>query len=447
MPARPIVLIHGYSDRGTSFRRWRDALVEQGEMLSIHTCNYETLTNEVTIRDIAEGFDRELGSRNGIGGNGQFDAIVHSTGMLVLRAWLAADPKNRLGRLKHLIALAPASFGSPLAHKGRSWVGSIFKGRKEFGPDFLEAGDSVLHGLELASSFTWDLAHRDLLGELPYYSDSPNDTYVFVFCGREPYAGLRSIANEDGTDGTVRWAGCPLNSRKFVLDLTHGDEAERQRCFVYPIRNARDLPVTFVPGVNHSSILSDPPAELVRLVKAALRVEDDNAWKTWLQHSNEMNARASVGMERYQQFVVRATDERGDGVLDYNLELSGSRHESREKIIEFDVDVHAYSGDPSLRCFHVNLSQLRPDDISKLFLRLTASTGTQLVTYNGFGTQRFTPPRGGHRAAHRWQGTMDITPTLTMMDTKLFWPYTTTLLELRIDREPVGDKVLRFLEA
>ena len=145
--------------------------------------------------------------------------------------------------------------------------------------------------------------------------------------------------------------------------------------------------------------------------------------------------------------MVRATDERGDGVLDYNLELFGSRRERREQIIEFDVDVHAYSGDPSLRCFHVNLSHLQPVELSRLYMRLTASTGTQLVTYNGYGAQRFTPPRGGHRAAHRWQGTMDITPALTMMDTKLFWPYTTTLLELRIDREPVADKVLRFLEA
>jgi hypothetical protein len=447
MSARPIVLIHGYSDRGTSFRRWRDALLEEGEMLSIHTCNYETLTNEVTIRDIAEGFDRELNARTGIGSNGTFDAIVHSTGMLVLRSWLAADPRSRLGRLKHLIALAPASFGSPLAHKGRSWVGSIFKGRKEFGPDFLEAGDSVLSGLELASSFTWELAHRDMLGDMPYYTDAPDDTYVFTFCGREPYKGLRSIANEEGTDGTVRWAGCPLNSRKFVLDLTHGDETERRRCYVQPIKNARDLPVTFVPEVNHSSILSNPPADLIHLVKAAMRVENDNQWRAWLAEAAQLSARASAGIERYQQFVVRATDERGDGILDYNLELSGCRADSRESIIEFDVDVHAFSGDPSLRCFHVNLSRLVPDELSKLQLHLTASTGTQLVTYNGYGAQRYAPPRGGHRAAHRWQGTMDITPALTMMDTKLFCPYTTTLLELQIDREPVGDKVLRFLEA
>lgn len=42
--------------------------------------------------------------------------------MLVVRAWLAAEP-SRVRRLKHLVALAPASFGSLLAKKGRARPG------------------------------------------------------------------------------------------------------------------------------------------------------------------------------------------------------------------------------------------------------------------------------------------------------------------------------------
>jgi hypothetical protein len=445
MANRPVVLIHGYSDQGASFRRWRDALAKDGEMLSIHTCNYETLTNEITIRDIAEGFEKELNSRSGIG-NGQFDAIVHSTGMLVLRAWLAAAPSTRLPRLKHLIALAPASFGSPLAHKGRSWIGQIFKGRKEFGPDFLEAGNGVLYGLELASSFQWDLAHRDLLGSESFYSDKPSDTYVFTFCGNQPYAGLRSIANEDGTDGTVRWAGCPLNSRKFLLDLTRSGEVDGKRWRVFPTANTRDLPVTFVPGVNHATILSDPPPELVRLVRAALAVEDDGAWRKWLADAERLSQRAAVNMDQYQQFLVRAVDERGDGITDYNLELTGRHRGGPREVIAFDLDVHTYRGDKSLRCFHVNLTDLDPDSLEELDLQLTASTGTQLVTYNGYGSNPYEPPHGGQRAAHRWQGSMPITPILRGQEVHLFWPFTTTFIEMRIDREPVEGQLLYFLD-
>ena len=112
------------------------------------------------MRDIAEGFDKLLRQRAGLADDAPFDVMVHSTGMLVLRAWLTrrGAAERRLARVKHVIALAPATFGSPLAHKGRSFLGALVKGRKAFGPDFLEAGDQVLDALELGGRFTWQLA-------------------------------------------------------------------------------------------------------------------------------------------------------------------------------------------------------------------------------------------------------------------------------------------------
>ncbi len=155
MPRLPIVLVHGYSDMGASFRTWRDLLQARGyDATTIHIGNYVSLSNEVTIKDIAEGFDRALRERAGLKPDEPFDAIVHSTGMLVVREWLVAYA-SRNERLKHLVGLAPATFGSPMAHKGRSWLGAIFKGGKEPGPDFMEAGDLVLAGLELGSRYTW----------------------------------------------------------------------------------------------------------------------------------------------------------------------------------------------------------------------------------------------------------------------------------------------------
>jgi hypothetical protein len=84
---RPIVLIHGYSDSAPSFARWREILEGHGYASGdIHACTYQSLTNEINIKDIAEAFDRAL--RDRIGAGTEFDAIVHSTGMLVLRQWL-----------------------------------------------------------------------------------------------------------------------------------------------------------------------------------------------------------------------------------------------------------------------------------------------------------------------------------------------------------------------
>src|SRR5688500_11518157 len=207
MPRLPLVLIHGYSDLGASFEPWRRALSGRGyDVSSIHVPSYRSLTNEITIKDIAERLDRALRIRAGLASDEPFDASVHSTGMLVIRAWLTAYAQRR-DRLKHLIGLAPATFGSPLAHKGRSWLGALFKGNRERGPDFLEAGDRMLDGLELGSRVTWDLAHTDLLGDEPFYGPTRSTPFVFVFCGTRAYSGLRGLMSEPGADGPVRWAG------------------------------------------------------------------------------------------------------------------------------------------------------------------------------------------------------------------------------------------------
>src|SRR5580693_4482585 len=224
---RPLVLIHGYSAEGTAFDALAEALKRKNtELTDIDICNYVSLNNEITIKDIAEGLDRAFRNHKLLlDENQEFDAVVHSTGMLVIRSWLtnygAAVAHNvRLKRLKHLIGLAPATWGSPQAHKGRTWLGALVKGNKTPGPDFLNAGNLVLDGLELGSRFTWDLAQADLLGPVPYFGTGPDTPYVAVFIGNTPYTGIASVANDPGTDGTVRWSGCGLNTRKITLDLT-----------------------------------------------------------------------------------------------------------------------------------------------------------------------------------------------------------------------------------
>jgi hypothetical protein len=47
MARNPIVLIHGYSDEGASFRVWERILEERGyDVAMIHACSYRSLTNE-----------------------------------------------------------------------------------------------------------------------------------------------------------------------------------------------------------------------------------------------------------------------------------------------------------------------------------------------------------------------------------------------------------------
>lgn len=447
-PDRPVVLVHGYSDRGASFIPWANVLRNRGvDARVINIVTYKSLTNEVTIKDLAEGFDRALEVHKIAG---EFDAIVHSTGMLVVRAWLTATrDSSRVKRLKHLIGLAPATWGSPLAHKGRGWLGAIFKGNKERGPDFLEAGDLILDGLELASRFTWDLAHRDLFGPTTVFGEGGDTPYPFVFCGNEDYKDLfRRMVNEPGTDGTVRFAGVSLDSRKLTLDLTRQLGEEGRSRFTVP-KNI-DARVVFVDGRNHGSILGQPHEGLANQVVAALNVSS-------IEEFHEWNAKASAQSwnkaprARHQQFVIRLTDEREDPIFDYNLQLFRVTGGKVEELPDFDLDVHPYDRDKSYRCFHVDLEKLEEQRAGKLWARLTISSGTVLVGYRGYSTPGFDsepPPRWDGESDADYELRLDARPLEINLDldeqleklggnVKFFHPYTTTLIDMKVNREPL----------
>jgi len=451
MLERPLVLVHGYSDQGSSFENWKNALVKELKCspAEIHICSYKTLTNEVTIADIAEGFDRILRSRPGLknerGEDRDFDAIVHSTGMLVIRAWLTKyGNTTRRGRLKHLIGIAPATFGSPLAHTGRSWLGSIFKGGKSFGPDFLEAGDQVLDGLELGSRFTWELAHRDLLGDQAFYGPDAKTPFVFIFCGTTAYKGYRQLVNQPGTDGTVRWAGCQLNTRKIVMDLTRkpSEKADSSR-FDVPAWKNTDMPFVLVEGYNHGTILTDPEPDLVELVGKALGVTDATSLERWKAASAPVSDAGARNVTPWQQFIVHAVDERGDPITDFHVEVFEIDDKGDPCPLDaFELDVHQYSSDSSFRCFHVNLNDLFGSrKQKKLFLRAIASSGSNLVGYHGFGSYPDDRDLLEIQPNGRWDAEIDITPMLADdARARFFFPFTTTLVELQFNREPLPIK-------
>jgi hypothetical protein len=437
---RPLVLVHGYSDRGESCSRWVELLSGAGyQVTEIHVADYISLSNEITIKDIAEGFDRAIRLEAGLSMGEDFDAIVHSTGMLVVRAWLMAYEKRR-GRLKHLIGLAPATFGSPLAHKGRSKLGAIFKGNRSLGPDFMEQGDLVLRGLELGSKFTWDLAHLDFVAPTEIYGDKPDTPYPFIFIGLDNYGLIKTrFTDAEGSDGTVRWAGAGFNCRKIRLDLTvDPSKADRPRAEFEPWRNSV-APLVLVPGQNHTTILREPGNWLVERVIAALDVNNADEY-TRLRNQLEGESKANAkDTPQWQQFVVHMIDERDDGIEDYFIELFTMKGDELQPIQDFDIDAHPYREDPSYRCFHVNLTNMNLRGLNNLWLRLIAKSGTQLVAYHGFGSERVTPAGVPAAPDGLWDAIIDISSNLPKgtNDPKFFNPFTTTLVEIRMNREPM----------
>lgn len=432
--ANPIVLLHGYSDKGASWQPWRTRLLAQDPTRRVLVCTYQSLVNEVSIKDIAEAFDRALTTRGGLTPDEPFDAIVHSTGMLVLRAWLAADPA-RVKRLKHLVALAPATYGSPLAKKGRSWLGAIFKGNRHLGPDFLDAGDMVLDGLELGSRFTWELAERDILAKQPCYNADQDTPWVFVFCGTGTYDGFRKVVDTPGTDGTVRRAGCAMNSRRIMLDMTRSQMVSRQFGSTGRVLAddwcLQDMPVHLIgkpdgsDQINHATILSDPPEELAGLVRDALQVDSLTTFNGWRAKANA-GARIEAMQKLYQQLIVHAVDERGDPITDYNLQIFSDG----AQIEEFDAEVDVYSSDASYRCFHVDVTRLLRSGAQPpagLTLRILAESGTKLVGYLGYGFE-------GQEEYGAWDASIHLTADM-LSQASLLRPYTTTLIRLYIERD------------
>lgn len=447
MAREPVVLIHGYSDRGESFGPWVEALRRRGYAADeVPVCTYRSLTNEVTIKDVAEAFDRALRTLPHLGSGQPFNALVHSTGMLVLRNWMTTYAARRQ-RLKRLVALAPATFGSPLAHKGRGFLGAAFKGNRELGPDFLEAGDLILDSLELGSRYTWDLTQTDLLGEQPFYGHGGDTPYIFVFCGTEGYRGIRQLAGEPGTDGTVRWAGCSLNTRKFVIDFTRDPsrdpKTDRVRSGDGPRDDVLSIPFWPVAGKNHTTIVSEPDDALVDLVHRALQVDSQEKFAAWEADARKKTADATPA-EQWQQFVVRTVDERKDPITDYHVELF-LKNDEREIPIDFDLDVHAYRADPSLRCFHVNLNRLRQAMAKagegRLWARIIASSGSVLVGYHGINSEKLTADMRQMSRDGVWDAKVELPDKID--GASLFYPFTTTFIEIRLNRDPMPFGVVK----
>lgn len=471
---RPLLLIHGYSANDLDFEPLANALEQRGaDPVSVNIARYVSLNNEITIKDIAEGLDRAFRLNKKLEDAAEYDVIVHSTGMLVIRSWLtnygAAVGNNlRLKKLKHLVGLAPATWGSPQAHKGRTWLGALVKGDKTPGPDFLNAGDMVLDGLELGSRFTWELAERDLVGPEPYYGTGEDTPYVCVFIGNEPYQGLSSVANDPGTDGTVRWSGCGLNTRKIRIDLTRTptgpDGKPTGRATISKWADSRlDVPMIPVNKRNHATLIADPDPDMVGLVLDFLKVSSPTDHAEWLTRAKAFGDK-SIGpmlvdpgkdaagltgavktffghvfhlggqpMEGWQQFVVRARDEHGDPVTDYLIEVLRQDGDNWVTFDEMYTDVHPYAADPSFRCFHLRLPKGISAGSVPLKIRIHASTGTVLMTYQGYGSDDV----GTEMRATAEPVVIDLKGFQGGKDSdSLFFPFTTTMVEVVLNREP-----------
>jgi hypothetical protein len=217
----PILLVHGYSaesansdlaDVARIFGQLPDGLKHvfpPSPVLDVNISRYISLDDGVDLEDITLAFDRVLKNNFSQLHSGGFNAIIHSTGALVLRNWIRrCSPKP--SPCRRIIHLAGANLGSGWAHIGETLLA---KWLRYIGEGGAERGLAVLDGLELGSNWAWELHRHFLQPGNAMLADY--QVMEFSIVGSQPPPKNMIVpfryGREDGSDGVVRVAASNLN--------------------------------------------------------------------------------------------------------------------------------------------------------------------------------------------------------------------------------------------
>jgi hypothetical protein len=444
---RQVVILHGWSDDSSSFKGLASFLKANGfRTHPIHLGDYISLRDDVRIDDVAKRMEsviRDAQSRTGSRKLAStFDMIVHSTGGLVARQWISSyygSSRSRSGPspcpVQNLVMLAPANFGSRLAHLGRSMLGRVAKGWRTG----LETGEEMLEALELGSPYQWELAERDLFvpegltraSAPPLYGADQVRPYVIV--GSYPYQAFAArLTNENGSDGTVRIAAANMNAKGMTVDFAHGTDALRQpRVTRWRRRGGASLqfPLAVLPDRDHGSIVhpKDPGAsndpnvqrQLGRLILQALTgtasnyVEIAREWRDVSMATRSLSGDAEkrkrllgdVDADYYNehfQIVMRAEDEFGTPIPDYFVRFVKKPRRRLRALSDLDRTsayfhdealeaVHTHRRSPEYRNFYIDrydmmgaggwYAQIRNPEERRLTFTVTAADPGERIAY------------------------------------------------------------------
>lgn len=469
-----LVLIHGYSSSARAFERsLGETLLKANAArgtnavpnLRLRYVDYVSLDDQVCLEDVAESLYLEL-ERSGLlqGAGRTLRFIVHSTGGIVVRqllkqyAWTGIDE-----RIASIVFLAPANFGSPLAHKGRSQLGrlktmvvdGLMEGDTYVTPwQFGEVGEPILKDLEMASPRQWDLSDHDLLHPQRGSLYGPDRINAWVFTGAKAGGLVALIADVRGTDGVITTSGAGLSIRRLTLDLVNGKRTQREADPGWSKQQRADrlpmVPQIVLDDLDHGTILTDEGvAEMVLDAVMADSEADRNAVAGRIPAIQARHRTASS--EVYQQFVFRVRDDRGNPVPDYDVSFqvwSQSRLTSagfaplvgqplfptsvaaQQRLTYRDTDrtltldaslrrgAHRHSEGHHFRRFLVNLTELETllGSDAVLTFSLVATTGDERIHYASEDvTDIVIHPSGAGEPS-------------------LFYPHTTTQVDVTIDR-------------
>jgi hypothetical protein len=481
-----LVFVHGWSVTSTSTygelpARLKAEAAKAGgpgiDIAHVHLGQYVSFRDEVTVADLARGFDQAIGKVLAeAGGKRRFACITHSTGGPVVREWLDRYHVQRKTLdncpMSHLVMLAPANFGSALAQLGKSRLGAIkawFNG--------VEPGQGVLDWLELASPESVALALR-WVHEYPKLklTEGANPVFPFVLSGdaidRKLYDHVNAYTGETGGDGVVRLAAANLDCSHLVLAqgaLSPGETlpaARRRLRGLVKVSQGASAPCAFkiVPGVSHSgtdmgimgSVRNDGrPHATVEAVLRCLGVKDSAGYTTLrlafaAENSRHQRLENRIEVEKipvlpdrryfhdpHAMVIFRLLDDTGARVPDMNLLLTAGPAADPNQLPEnFLTDRQGNRRAPGNLAFYLNHAVLTGcpelrDDEGKV-------RRPELIPRPPYGLRL--QPREAERFVEHWPAELGA-GIADLMD--VIPPNQTTIIDLRLTRV-VREGIFRF---
>ena len=215
---KPIVLVHGYSAESPSpdptsianiYGTLPQRLRASYDVIEVDLSRYVSLNDSVSVADIARGLNRALVEQHPDLLQSGFHVVIHSTGALVIRRWIA-DFSPKPSPIRNLVYLAGANLGSGWASIGQGQIARWGRFVFERGA---QRGVKVLQSLEFGSSATIDL-HLSFLRQDSRMVENYK-VQEFVIVGTQADAAWFEFpvryAHEDGSDGVVRVSASNLN--------------------------------------------------------------------------------------------------------------------------------------------------------------------------------------------------------------------------------------------
>jgi len=401
MNKKPLLILHGWSGTSEHLRKLSSFLksTKKFKVVDIWLSDYLSMNDEITIQDLGQAMGRAIKDNRISQRRHSFDVIVHSTGGLVVRQYLI---HYFFGRpqdcpIRHLVMLAPANFGSPLAHIGKSMLGRLCLGWNW--NHFWQTGTRILEALELASPISWRMAELDLFNpENKIFT--PEHIFTTILIGTDAYSGLGGILHENGSDGTVRVSTANLNASyiKLIFTLPKGYKVEKQeQCYE---------PIAF--GVlynhNHGSIIRPKKndEQFNDLLIRSLTIRTSAEYKkhinylrqvteeTFKKGTNDKDEKKSKRYHQYQHVVTRVHDQFGEEIEDYFLEFFQDKGDRIDKVMrkvhsEILEKVHNYTKDKSYRSFLFDVTDMKKEILEKgrrVDMSLCAAALSKRISYH-----------------------------------------------------------------